>query len=158
MSLRVVIDTSVLFEAFYRLVCEIEPGSPFIDVLDAGVNDEYCALWSPETLNELKYMLYSSTKARKLNFAAHDPQDVVDILVIWGEAVRITNRVYTVGPDRNDDMFVETAIVGGAEYLVAADYRHFHQPDVATFLASHGCTVTDAAGFMEVLAARLLAP
>jgi predicted nucleic acid-binding protein len=154
MSIRAVIDTSVFFEAFYRLVCNVEPGSPFIDILDAGVNNEYVALWSGPTLGELKYMLIRSAKARQYDFPANDPEDVIDIL-LRGERVYITGCAFEVGPDRTDDKFVETAIVGGAEFLVAADYRHFHRSDVKAFLASLGCTVTDAAGFLAILNARI---
>jgi predicted nucleic acid-binding protein len=148
--LRIVVDTDVLFEAFERIVRK-HPGHPFLDVLEAGLNDEYVALWSDPTLRELKWMLYRSTKARQFNFAAHFPEDVVDLLVIQGERVEITEKVYAAGPDRRDDMFVETAIVGKADFLVADDYRHFHHPDVKALLEEHGCTVLSAAEFIGII-------
>jgi predicted nucleic acid-binding protein len=148
---RVVIDTDVFFEGFDRIVRPGRPDHPYLDVLDAGISGEYIALWSEPTLNELKIMLYDSTKALQRNFRAHGPQDVVDILVRYGESVAITGKTYAEGPDRNDDMFVETAIVGGAEFLVAEDYRHFHVPAVKALLERHGCDVLSAADFIAII-------
>ncbi len=148
---RVVIDTDVFFEGFDRVVRPGLPDHPFVDVLDAGINGEYIALWSEPTLRELKYMLYDSTKAKQRNFRAHHPEDVVDILVVYGESVTITEKVYVEGPDRDDDKFVETAIVGGALFLVADDYRHFHHPDVKELLRRHGCEVLSAADFVAII-------
>lgn len=149
---RVVIDTDVFFEGFDRIVRPGRPDHPFVDVLDAGISGEYIALWSEPTLKELKYMLYDSTKAKQHNFRAHDPQDVVDILIVKGQSVgSITKRNYNVGPDRDDDVFVETAIIGRAEFLVADDYRHFHHVDVKALLDRHGCTVINAADFVAII-------
>ena len=57
--------------------------------------------------------------------------------------------------DPNDDMFLETARVGSAEYLVTFD-RDLLDPQLVGALEAEGITVASLATFLQVLRARAI--
>lgn len=149
MTLRVVVDTDIFFEALER-IARSAPGHPYVDVLDALINGEFTPIWSTATLQELKHMLCKGKKAREVGISQQDAQDVIDLVLGYGEQVAYKRTIFTVGPDRDDDMFVEAAIEARVTYLVARDH-HFSDPGVIALVESHGCKIVRAGKFVQLL-------
>lgn len=81
-----------------------------------------------------------------------------DVLELAAFLIRAGNLVELSGAaqgcrDPNDDMFLETARVGAAEYLVTFD-RDLLDPHLVSALETEGITVVSLATFLHVLRAR----
>lgn len=149
MKPRVVVDTDIFFEALERIARRL-PEHPYVDVLDALQNGEFIPIWSTATLQELKHMLCHGKKAREIGIDPQDAQAVIDLVLGEGERIKYKGTAFSVGPDREDDMFVEAAIQARVEYLVAKDH-HFSDQGVIDFVEPYGCKIISAHEFLRIL-------
>lgn len=153
---RAVIDTQVWVFVFEReSLHAFESKQPYRAILEALANGQFTPVFSPETLDELQYMLTKSKAiAQRFNIdvtlAAYfidaiSSVDVGAIVVDIGEPQRICS-------DPDDDAFIETAIAGKARYLVSED-ADLHEDAVKRHLATHGIRVVYPKQFRKILEA-----
>ncbi len=151
---RAVIDTQVWIFVFLReTLHEFESKQPYRAIIEALENGQFTPIFSPATLDELKYMLTKSKDvAQRFNvdiaLAEHfidaiSSIDVGAVIVNIGEPARVCS-------DPDDDDFIETAIGGTARYLVSED-SDLHENAVKQHLAAHGIRVMYPKQFRKVL-------
>jgi putative PIN family toxin of toxin-antitoxin system len=134
--LRVVLDTQVWIDIYLRLAI-INPAQPYAAIFDAFIDDEFVPIYSRPTFDELKYQL---TRGRQVaQYYRIDPlhanEFIESIFYEVGEFVEITGEL-RVSSDPKDNMFVETAVVAKADYLVRED-RDLREPAVHAMLRKH---------------------
>src|SRR4051794_3482723 len=133
-SYSVVIDTVV----FVR--CLLNPYSNPGRLIFAHA-EEYRLILSAPIIREIVEVLQRPEITRKIRFVAGmDTRRVLDLLS-QAELVELSD-IPAVTRDPNDDKFLATAVLGGAEYVVSEDndlldireYQGIKIVDVATFL------------------------
>lgn len=144
MTPRVVIDTNVVVSGI------LAPGGRPAHVLRAaGVS--FRLVWTPGIVAECLRVLTYPRVARPLRAAGREEyaRQVVAGLATTADMVSpdMLPRVRVVRPDPDDDLFLATALAGGASILVSGDRRHLlpvkeyagvRVLDAATFLAEPG--------------------
>lgn len=113
--MRVVLDTNVFIDAFFKVDenCKL--------ILRAEHNGEFKLLMSNEMQEELLRILGKSFS--ELEF---DSEDVFLTMKIMGRALRRTEPIepikkFTKCEDPDDNMFFECAIDGNANYIISRD-------------------------------------
>jgi len=132
MGTRVVFDTNVLVSALGF------GGTPLRALLSAFEDDQQL-LASEETMDELsRVMAYE-----RLPFTDADRDQYVSILRKEAEIVEPTLDINEIDADPDDDMFLECAVEGGADYIVSGDD---HLLDRQSF---RGIDIVTPAGLLE---------
>jgi putative PIN family toxin of toxin-antitoxin system len=112
--LRVVVDTNVLVSAIILPNSRI--GSIFVELRRGA----YIPLYHPETLEELIGVLARPHIRTKYHISDGDIRAIVDLLLLRGEAIETIERV-AICRDPKDDIFLATALAGGADAIVTGD-------------------------------------
>jgi putative PIN family toxin of toxin-antitoxin system len=112
--IRAVVDTSILVRAVLKPLGTVGP------VLDLLEEKRYKFLYSEATLEEVVDVLARPRLRRRFPLRSRDPQTVVDLIVLRGEAVS-PRRQWTVCRDPKDDKFLDVAVAGRADALVSGD-------------------------------------
>jgi putative PIN family toxin of toxin-antitoxin system len=128
--LRVVLDATVWIASF------LKPSSGARSITDAWRRGEFVALFCGELLNDIGDSLIVDWD---------QPQADVEeyLFTIVSGALFIPIHYQTMGlRDVNDNMLLETAIYGSADYLVTYDPDlHVLTPHVADYVARHRLTI-----------------
>ena len=107
---KIVLDTNILISA---LGWQGKPYLIFLKVL----NEEFELLLSEEQLDEIKHTLdypkFSFTEEQKAHF--------VSILLSVANIITIPKQLSIIIEDPEDNIILETAIIGKADYLVSGD-------------------------------------
>jgi putative PIN family toxin of toxin-antitoxin system len=110
---KVVFDTNVVVSAsFWR-------GTPF-DCLAAWAQGRCEALVSPALLAEY----HETLEELRLDYPKINPVEWVAALTESAELVFPTDRATGATPDPNDEMVLECALAGEADYIVSGDKKH----------------------------------
>jgi putative PIN family toxin of toxin-antitoxin system len=128
--LKAVIDTNVVFAALVN-----RKGAAF-KILQRFFQRQFDWVNSPQTLDEYQGVLSVSQKISPTSL-----QIFLQLLQKRSLHVQIANTLH-VCKDPDDDKFLETALAGGADFLVTKNLKHFpHKSyqgvrlvNVATFL------------------------
>ena len=112
---RLVIDTSILISAVLSV-----NGKP-AQIIDLVKSSPRILLFSSETLDELRTRLARSKFDRWVSQEAR--ADFIQRIADHSEAVFITGAVQGCA-DPNDDMILETAVVGQADAIITGDKKH----------------------------------
>ncbi len=112
--LRAVVDTNILIRALIKPRGTV---GPMLAYLAAG---SYVILYSEPLLDELLAKLALPRIREKYSLDDEVVQGTVALLALRGELVSPTRHV-KVCRDRRDDMFIEAAVAGNAQYLVTGD-------------------------------------
>jgi uncharacterized protein len=112
--LRAVVDTNILIRALIKPRGTV---GPMLVHLAAG---SYVILYSEPLLDELLAKLALPRIRVKYSLDEEVIKGTLALLALRGELVNPTRRV-KVCRDPRDDMFIETAVAGNAEYLVTGD-------------------------------------
>lgn len=108
--LRIVLDTNVLLSA---IVCNGKPRKLF----QMGIDGKYKILISKDTLDELSEVI----QRPKFQMTSEDIVRVVSALMETGENVRITSNFKVIRNDPDDNIIINTAHDGNADYVVSGD-------------------------------------
>ncbi len=112
--MRAVVDTNVVLRAL------IKPQGTVGPVLGRLRNGDYAAIYSEPILDELLAKLALPRLREKYGLDNEVTADLVALLALRGELVGPVRRV-RVCRDPHDDMFIEAALAGAAEYVVTGD-------------------------------------
>jgi putative PIN family toxin of toxin-antitoxin system len=141
---KAVVDTSVLVSAF------LNPSGYPAQVVEAVRRGRFVLLMSPLLAEELYEVL---ARPRVLNARKSQPSDtkrfVQDLLELT-EVVEITSELHLCR-DEEDDMVLETALVGRATHLVSRDADIVRSQDLIRHLGDRGVRVTTVSQFLREL-------
>jgi putative PIN family toxin of toxin-antitoxin system len=118
--LRVVLDTNILISAI------INNGKPR-KLFQQGIDGRYKILISKETLHELSEVL----QRPKFKTNKEDIIRIISALMKSGENILITSNFKIIKNDPDDDVMINLAYDGHANYLVSGDtdlqnLKNFH--------------------------------
>jgi putative PIN family toxin of toxin-antitoxin system len=108
--LRIILDTNVLVSAIIR------NGKPR-RLMQAGIDDKCCILSSTVILNELSEVL----QRPKFKMTRDDVIRIVSALMETVENIHVMSDLKVVKRDPDDDMMINTALDGKADYIVSGD-------------------------------------
>jgi putative PIN family toxin of toxin-antitoxin system len=112
--MRAVIDTNIVIRAVIKPLGTVGP------VLDRLRNGDYTAVYSEGILGELVAKLALPRIGEKYHIGQGDIDDLLGLLALRGELVNPTRSV-RVCRDPADDMFIEAALEGKADWVVTGD-------------------------------------
>lgn len=142
----VLLDTNIWVSAFLN-----PTGSP-AHVVRAWQDGRYQVVVSLPLLDELADVLTRPRLTRRYPIESSDVKQFLQAL---------TQRAILVSPtgslqecrDPDDDLILETAILGQAQYAVTRDDDIKRDPDLITHLQEHGVTVLSVRQFLGKLSA-----
>jgi putative PIN family toxin of toxin-antitoxin system len=108
--LRIVLDTNVIISAIIR------NGEPR-KLLEFGINGKYRILMSREILNEFSEVL----QRPKFKTTVDEVTNIISALVKSSENVTIKSNLKVIASDPDDDIMINTAYDGKADYIVSGD-------------------------------------
>jgi putative PIN family toxin of toxin-antitoxin system len=112
--IRAVVDTNILIRAL------IKPRGTVGPVLAHLAESQYTIVYSEPMLDELIAKLALPRIREKYGIDQETIETTIALLAIRGELVHPTQPV-KVCRDPKDDMLIEAALAGGAEFLVTGD-------------------------------------
>jgi putative PIN family toxin of toxin-antitoxin system len=108
--LRVVLDTNVLVSAI------IAKGKPR-DLLRLAIQRRYLLIASKETIEEFVEVL----QRPKFKMTTNEIVRAKSALLKTGKTIKVTSKRRVVEEDPDDDIFINTALDGNADYIVSSD-------------------------------------
>lgn len=108
--LRIVLDTNVLVSA---IVCNGKPRKLF----QMGIDGKYKILISKETLDELSEVI----QRPKFKMVNEDIVRIISVLMETCENIQITSNFKVISNDPDDNIIINTANDGNADYIVSGD-------------------------------------
>lgn len=132
--LRIVLDTNVLVSATIR------SGKPR-RLFQAGIGGRYKILSSREILDELSEVL----QRPKFKMTVDDTIRVVSALIETAENVHVTSDIKAVEDDPDDDVMINTARDGNADYIVSGD------PDLLNLKEYNGIQIVSVDRMLKIL-------
>lgn len=139
--IRAVIDTSILIRAIIKPLGSV---GPIITRLRDG---DYQAVISLPLLEELVATLSLPRIRRKYHFTDDDIATVVALLLTRGLLVAPERRIEACR-DPKDNIVLETAVAGGAQYIVTGD------EDLLVLGSFEGIQILGPAEFLQALEKR----
>lgn len=137
--IRAVVDTNVLISAL------IKPQGSVGPVLDRLRDGRYTYLYSDALLDELVAKLALPRLRDKYHLSATDLDTTLALLLLRGEPVFPQSHIQ-VCRDPRDDLLLEIAVAGKADYLVSGDQ------DLQVLDPFAGIPIVGPAAFLEALA------
>ena len=112
--MRAVVDTNILIRAL------IKPRGTVGPILSRLRDGDYTLVYSTPILDELIEKLALPRIRRKYRLEEAEIEALVALIALRGELV-VPARKVKVCRDPADDMFIEAAVAGAAEYVVTGD-------------------------------------
>ncbi|HRR42633.1 MAG TPA: putative toxin-antitoxin system toxin component, PIN family [Syntrophales bacterium] len=144
MGVKAVIDTNIWVSA---LINPHGYPSQLRSLFEAG---EFRAVISAPMLEELVDVLQRPRIMGKYKLTMSDIEELVILLEEKCEHVSLEGNL-AICRDVDDNLVIETAVRGGAEYLVSRDDDIKHDVSVLSFFARYGIRVTTVEGFLKKL-------
>jgi putative PIN family toxin of toxin-antitoxin system len=141
---RAVIDTNVWISAI------LNPGGAPAAIRSALDAQRFTLVTSESLLNELREVLSRPRFARLSQVTPSEIDQLLAMLSERGETVPLTGSV-ELCRDPDDNMVIETALVGNAEVLVTRDDDLKGVSLLASILRERGVTVLSLRQFLEHL-------
>lgn len=110
--LRIVLDTNILVSA------TISEGKPR-DLLRLAIQRRYLLIKSTGTIEEFVEVL----QRPEFRMTGKEVVKAKNALVKTGKTIKVTSKRKIVREDPDDDIFINTALDGNADYLVSGDPR-----------------------------------
>lgn len=111
---------------------------------------DFSVVISAPMLEELTDVLNRPRIRDKFKIEGEDITRLLSLLEDRAEDVRILENI-TICRDKDDDIVIETAIKGKAQYLVTRDDDIKFDKKVSSFLSKHGVTVISLSKFLDVI-------
>ena len=108
--MKVVLDTNVFVSGIFWT------GSSY-DVLNSWKDVRFTLVTSPSCISEIVKVLSDF----KIRLPDETIREWVDLIVQNSEIVEPKEKIDIVKDDPNDNIFVETAVAGNADYIVSQD-------------------------------------
>ncbi len=144
MPANVLLDTNVWVSAF------INPAGLPARLLSAWLDGRYQVVVSLPLLDELSDVLTRPHLTRKYPIAAADVEEFLRLLIQRSQIVVPTGSIRECR-DPDDDLILETAILGQAQYAVTRDDDIKRDRDLMNHLQARGVTVLSVQQFLEKL-------
>lgn len=138
----VVIDTSVWVSAFLN-----RKGFP-ARIKDAWVDGQFEVVLSSPLLQEISQVLHRPRIKDKYALVEDEIAQFIELLLRRAVLVAIGGQL-KLCRDPRDNMFLETAIVAGAEYLVSRDDDLKGDSDLIEHMGAHGVEVISVSHFLH---------
>jgi len=135
---RAVIDTNILIRAL------IKPQGTVGPVLTRLRDGDYTLLYAEPLLDELVAILALPRIRDKYHLTEDDVETVLALILLRGEPV-VPQRRITVCRDPKDNIVLETAVAGDADYIVTGD------KDLMVLHPFEGVPIVGPAEFLEAL-------
>lgn len=120
-------------------------------LVEAWVAGRVTVVTSLPLLEELSDVLSRPRIRRKYRVQDREIADLLRMLAARTLLAPVTGHI-EVCRDPDDDLVLETAIVGGAGYLVTRDDDLKQDPAVSRFMRRHGIRVMSVSRFLAVIA------
>lgn len=142
MSVIVVIDTNVWVSAF------INPRGAPAKIREAFMNDEFQVVISVPLLNEITDVLSRSRIRDKYGLDENEISEFLFLLSQRGLQVIPTGNLH-ICRDPDDDRVLETALLGGARYMISRDDDIKRDLDLVAQMEARGITVLSIQRFLD---------
>lgn len=144
MAVRAVIDTNVWVSSLLN-----PTGRPAM-LRKAFVEGVFHVIISEPLLEEITDVL-NRPKIKSRHLLADD--EIEELLTLLDEHTEyaLLSGGVNICTDKDDDLVIETAIKGKAEYLVTGDSDIKLDNDVSAFLSKYGVTVISIANFLNLI-------
>lgn len=140
----VLIDTNVWVSAF------INPAGSPARLHRAWLANRFQVVVSLPLLDELSDVLTRPRITRKYPIQSNDVEEFLQLLIQRSQIVVPTGTLQECR-DPDDDLILETAILGRAQYAVSRDDDIKRDPDLIEHLEKHGVTVSSVQQFLTKL-------
>jgi len=137
-------DTNVWVSAF------INPAGTPARLVRAWLDDKFQIVISAPLLAELSDVLFRPRIARKYSISANQISEFLILLNNRGKVVAPSGTVHECR-DPDDDVVLETALLGGAQYVVTRDDDIKRDLDLIAHLQQRGVTVVTVQRFLGQL-------
>lgn len=144
MTIRTVIDTNVWVSAL------LNPFGFPSKLRKAFEKGAFHTIISEPLLMELADVLNRPRIKDKYGITENDIEELLSLIEERSEAVLLTGGI-VICRDKDDNLVIETAIKGKAEYLITRDDDIKFDKEVSSFLSSHGITVQSVAQFLSTI-------
>lgn len=146
MAVRAVIDTNIWVSSFLN-----PSGSPakLRKAFEKGV---FHVVISEAIIEEIADVLTRPKIKDKYGISESDIRELLVLLEERAEHVLLSGDV-SICPDKDDDLIIETAVKGRADYLVTGDSDIKLYPDVSAFLEDNSVSVVTTAAFLKKITA-----
>ncbi len=138
------IDTNVWVSAFLN-----RKGFP-ARIKDAWVNGEFEVVLSSSLLQEISEVLHRPRIKDKYGLVEDEINQFIELLLRRAVLVAIGGQL-KLCRDERDNMFLETAIAAGAEYLISRDDDLKGDSDLIAQMRAHGVEVITVSHFLREL-------
>lgn len=108
--LRIVLDTNILISAV------IAEGRPR-DLLKMAIQRRYLLIKSKETVEEFAEVL----QRPKFDMTKKEVTKAKNVLIKTGKTIKVTSKRTVIAEDPDDDILINTALDGNADYIVSGD-------------------------------------
>lgn len=142
--LRAVVDTNVWVSAL------LNPAGYPARVLEAFRNGRFVPVLSQPLVDELIEVLSRPRLVRKYKLAPDDVAQFVALLLERSESVATQGNIQMCR-DPRDDIVLETALTGGASYLVSRDDDIKRDEDLVLSMKLKGVSVLSISDFLARL-------
>jgi hypothetical protein len=144
--LRVLVDTNVWVSAL------LNPHGFPAQVLEALRADQFEPILSEPLLDELLDVLSRPRLVKKYRL---EPRDIAELATLLQEkALNVEPRGQLhLCRDPRDDVVLETALLGKADYAVSRDDDLKRDVELMQFMQQHGVTVVSVSQFLRLLSA-----
>ena len=143
----VVVDTNVWISAFLN-----RTGFP-ARIKNAWVNGQFEIAISTPLLHEISEVLHRPRIKDKYDLTEDEITQFVELILRRAVLVVISGQL-KLCRDERDNIFLETAIVASAEYLISRDDDLKGDSDLIGQMRAHGVEVITVSHFLEKLAAE----
>jgi len=116
--MRIVLDTNVLVSAF---ISKQGQCAKIIDLI--SMLEEIQLVLSEPILNEFKDVLSRDEVNARFNYSTHDIESFAQAVKDISTIVNIKSNFKVIKEDPKDDVFLNTAYDGKAEYIVSGDHH-----------------------------------
>ena len=143
----VVIDTNVWVSAFLN-----RTGFP-ARIKEAWLNGQFEIVSSTPLLREISEVLHRPRIKDKYGLTEDEITQFTELLLRRAVLVVIGGQM-TLCRDERDNMFLETAIAAGAQYLISRDDDLKGDSDLIQQMLAHGVEVITVSHFLQKLTAK----
>lgn len=107
---KVLLDTNIFISAVGW------KGKPKV-IFEKCLNGELELVTSPEQMEELQRVL----EYPRLQFSEKQKETFISLILEIATMVEITGKVKVIEEDPDDDIIIETAVVGNVDYIISGD-------------------------------------